>query len=140
MPAREGTAIAPVTFLNGVKVEGAGGAVSPRDRGLTLADGLFETMRVRRGRVFQLRQHVERTHRGLVTLRIDAPPALDRRVTEAVDAAELEEASVRLTVTRGAGGAGLVIARDTEPTVIVTVSPMPVVPATVYEQGLSAHV
>lgn len=140
MPARERTAAAPVTFLNGVKVDGAGAGVSPRDRGLTLADGLFETMRVRRGRVFQLRQHIERIDRGLLTLRIDAPPALERRVTEAVDAVGLEEASVRLTVTRGVGGAGLVIARDTAPTVIVTVGAMPVFPASVYEQGLSAHV
>jgi len=140
MPAREGTAIAPVTFLNGVKVEGAGGAVSPRDRGLTLADGLFETMRVRRGHVFQLRQHVERIYRGLLTLRIDAPPELDRRVTEVVDAAGLDEASVRLTVTRGVGGSGLVVARDIPPTVIVTVGPMPVFPGSVYERGLSAHV
>ena len=140
MPAREGIAVAPVTFLNGVKVEGAGAAVSPRDRGLTLADGLFETMRVRRGRVFQLRQHLERIYRGLLTLRIDAPPELDRRVIQAVDAAGLDDASVRLTVTRGVGGGGLVVARDTPPTVIVTVGAMPVFPVTVYEQGLSAHV
>ena len=140
MPARERTVAAPVTFLNGVRVDSAGAVVSPRDRGLTLADGLFETMRVRRGRVFQLREHVERIHRGLLTLRIDAPPTLDRRVGDAVDAAGLNEASVRLTVTRGVGGAGLVIARETTPTVIVTVSPMPVFPASVYEQGLSAYV
>jgi len=140
MPAREGTAVAPVTFLNGVKVEGAGAAVSPRDRGLTLADGLFETMRVRGGHVFQLQQHVERIHRGLLTLRIDAPPELDRRVIQAVDAAGLDDASVRLTVTRGVGGGGLVVARDTPPTVIVTVGAMPVFPVSVYEQGLSAHV
>jgi branched-chain amino acid aminotransferase len=140
MPAREGIAVASVTFLNGVKVEGAGAAVSPRDRGLTLADGLFETMRVRRGRVFQLRQHVDRMHRGLLTLRIDAPPELDRCVTDAVVAAGLDEASVRLTVTRGVGGAGLLVAREIPPTVIVTVGAMPVFPVSVYEQGMSAHV
>ena len=140
MPARERTAAAPVTFLNGVKVDGAGAVVSPRDRGLMLADGLFETLRVRHGRVFQLRQHIERIHGGLLTLRIEAPPVLERRVTDAVDAAGLDEASVRLTVTRGVGGAGLVIPPETAPTVIVTVSPKPVFPASVYEQGLSAHV
>jgi branched-chain amino acid aminotransferase len=73
-------------------------------------------------------------------LRIDAPPELDRRVTEAVDAAGLDDASVRLTVTRGLGSGGLVVARDTLPTIIVTVGVMPVFPVSVYEQGLSAHV
>src|SRR6187551_250294 len=103
MPAREETAVGPVTFLDGVKVEDASGFVSPRDRGLTLADGLFETMRVRRGCVFQLRQHVDRIHRGLRTLQIPLPPGLEGRVTAAVEAAGLADAAVRLTVTRGIG-------------------------------------
>jgi branched-chain amino acid aminotransferase len=139
MPAREETAAGPVTFLDGVKVEDGGAAVSPRDRGLTLADGLFETMRVRRGRVFQLRQHIDRIHRGLAVLRIGVSSDLERRVTAAVDAVGLEDASARLTVTRGVGGIGLGVARDVA-TVIVTVGPMPAFPSSVYEQGLSAHV
>ena len=140
MAAREQTAAGPVTFLDGVKVNDGGAGVSPRDRGLTLADGLFETMRVRRGRVFQLRQHIDRIHRGLTVLRIGVPSELERRVTTAVDAVGLEDASVRLTVTRGVGGSGLGVARDVAATVIVTVGPMPAFPSSVYEQGLSAYV
>jgi branched-chain amino acid aminotransferase len=140
MPAREETAAGPVTFLDGVKVDDGRAGVSPRDRGLTLADGLFETMRVRGGRVFQLRQHIDRIHRGLAVLRIGVPSDLERRVTTAVAAVALEDASVRLTVTRGVGGSGLGVARDVAATVIVTVGPMPAFPSSVYEQGLSARV
>jgi branched-chain amino acid aminotransferase len=139
MPAREETAAAPVTFIDGVKASAVGG-VSPRDRGLTLADGLFETMRARHGRVFQLQQHIDRLHYGLRTLRIDAPPALATQVADAVQGAGISDASVRLTVTRGVGGAGLVVAPDARPTVIVTVAPLPAFPARVYEEGLTAHV
>jgi branched-chain amino acid aminotransferase len=140
MAAREETAAGPVTFLDGVKVEDASGGVSPRDRGLTLADGLFETMRVRRGRVFQLRQHIDRIHGGLRTLQIPQPPGLEGRVTAAVEAAGLADAAVRLTVTRGVGGSGLAVARNIPPTVIVTVAPMPAFPSHMYEEGLSARV
>ena len=140
MPAREQTAAGPVTFLDGVKLDDGGARLSPRDRGLTLADGLFETMRVRSGRVFQLRQHIDRIHRGLAVLRIGVPFELERRVTSAVEAVGREDASVRLTVTRGVGGSGLAVAPDMAATVIVTVAPMPAFPSSVYEQGLSAHV
>jgi len=140
MPAREETVAGPVTFLNGVKVDDAIDGVSPRDRGLTLADGLFETMRVRSGRVFQLRQHLGRIQRGLAVLRIAEPLQLERCVTTAVEAAGREDASVRLTVTRGVGGGGLGVAGGVAATVIVTVGPMPVFPSSLYEQGLSAHV
>ena len=50
------------------------------------------------------------------------------------------DASIRLTVTRGIGPAGVPPPDDPHPTVIVAVNPLPVFPAAIYDVGLTAHV
>jgi 4-amino-4-deoxychorismate lyase len=73
-----------------------------RDRGLQYGDGVFETMRVRRGRVRLLDYHLERLFAGCRRLMLagPAPPAL-RRELERI-AATRGEAVLKLIVTRGA--------------------------------------
>jgi branched-chain amino acid aminotransferase len=114
--------------------------VSARDRGFTLADGLFETMRVRNGRIFRLDRHLARLAAGLIALRIPTVSTLDRWVQQAVDAARPVDGSVRLTVTRGISAGGLAPPVDARPTVVVAVGPMPAFAPAIYESGLSAHV
>lgn len=128
-----------VIWVNGARQETGSSGLSPRDRGFTLADGVFETMRVRRGQVFRLDRHLARLSAALRRLGIDQPPALREGVAAAVAAVPNREASLRLTVSRGVGAGGLAPV-DTEPTVVLTLAPMPVVPARVYIEGLSAHV
>ena len=74
-----------------------------RDRGFTLADGVFETMRVRNGRVFRLDRHLSRLADALARLSIPASPDLKDWLLAAVRASSPDDASVRLTVTRGVG-------------------------------------
>jgi len=133
-------AFEPVTFINGDGSPSDSAHVSVRDRGLTLADGVFETMRLRHGRVFQLEQHVARLEAALVALRIPVPRDIRRWVADGVRAAGANDASVRLTVTRGVGPAGLAPPGRPRPTVLVSVSPMPTFASSVYAEGLRAHV
>ncbi len=132
--------IAPQVWINGVSQPADGPHISVRDRGVTLADGLFETMRTRQGQVFRLGHHLARLRAGLTALDFPVPDSLERHVLDAVRAAGTGEASVRLTVTRGVGPAGLAPPVDTRPTVIVVVVPMPAFPDTLYRDGLAAHV
>jgi branched-chain amino acid aminotransferase len=102
--------------------------VSIADRGLLLGDGLFETMVVRNGQVFDLDAHLERLASGLGVLGF----------VQAVDLAKLRagiacyvasegaaRAVLRVTVTRGAGPRGLVPPEAPRPTIFMTLSPMP---------------
>jgi len=132
--------IAPQVWINGVSQPADGPHLSVRDRGVTLADGLFETMRTRNGRVFRLAHHLARLTAGLAALDFPLPPGLERQVLDAVGAAGTGDASIRLTVTRGVGPAGLAPPVDTRPTVIVAVVPMPAFPDALYGDGLTAHV
>ncbi len=130
----------PGLWVNGVRQVDGALHLSADDRGLLLADGAFETMRARGGRVFRLDEHLARLQRALDLLAIPAPAGLRDWVRRAAGDGGSEEVGVRLTVTRGAGPAGLAPPVDAHPVVIVSVRPFPVVPAAARRDGLRAHV
>jgi branched-chain amino acid aminotransferase len=127
-------------WVNGEPVAPDAAGISPRDRGLTLADGLFETLLVHRGRAFRLDQHLDRLGRGLGVLQIPERPELRDWVVDAARHSTVEAASVRVTVTRGPGAAGVAPPATAAPTVIVTLSAMPPFPFDIHRLGLSAEV
>ena len=127
-------------WVNGERRALDGLHLSARDRGLTLADGLFETMRLHGGTVFRLERHLARLERGLAALGIPVRPELRQWVLDAAGATPDGEAAIRLTVTRGVGAAGVAPPATPSPTVIVAVNPRPTIPPAVYEEGLTAHV
>ena len=132
----------PLVWVDGERRPPHAAHVSAFDRGLTLADGVFETMRVAGGVVFRLDRHLARLGGALAALEIGPAPDVRGAVLAAVRDAGAGDAAVRLTVTRGAGaGAGVAPpARPAAPTVVVAVQPMPDFPARVYAEGLAAHV
>ena len=91
------------------------------DRGLTLADGLFETLLVVDGRPFRRAAHLERMLAGAAALAL--PIGRDRLEADLdllLAALGPGEAVVRLTLTRGPGGRGLTRPANATPTVLVT--------------------
>ena len=77
-----------------------------RDRGLQYGDGVFETMRVRRGRVRLIDYHVERLERSCRQLGIAGPSLRTLRQELARIAAPRREGVLKLIVTRGPGARG----------------------------------
>lgn len=128
-----------IVWVDGERLPSEGAHVSARDRGLTLADGVFETMRAHNGTVFRLDHHLTRIEGALRLLAIPAPAELRDWVDTAIRGAHAPDASVRLTVTRGVGPGGLTVPAEQIPTVIVTVAPPPAFGAAMYETGLTAQ-
>jgi branched-chain amino acid aminotransferase len=93
------------------KVVDAGEARLPvTDHGLLYGDGVFEGIRVFRGNVFRLDDHLARLSAGAKALALELPGGLDRIreiVLETVRAYGEPEAYVRLVVTRGEGALGV---------------------------------
>lgn len=129
-----------VVWVDGRRLPFEGAHVSARDRGFTLADGVFETMKTRAGKVFRLDQHLTRIEGALRALAIPVPTELREWVDSAIDAAHVPEASIRLTITRGVAPGGVVPPADPTPTVVVTVAPPPAFGPSIYEHGLTARV
>src|SRR3954454_717064 len=117
----------PAVFVNGEQMPEGSSTLSPRDRGLTLADGLFETMRVRGGTVFRLEHHLARLSEGLRIMAIAEPADLRRWLGQALDHAGADDASLQLTVTRGPGPGGLAPPAIARPTAVIVIAPMPAV-------------
>lgn len=85
--------------------------IPPDDRGLTLGDGLFETVLARSGQLIDWQAHLQRMTAGCQVLGLPAPDPLEaeRLAREALASGDLGEsrAAVRLTLTAGSGGRGL---------------------------------
>lgn len=114
-------------WLNGVQRLDDEPLLSPLDRGFTLADGLFETMRARGGTVFRLDAHLDRLHAGARVLGIPIPPGMRDHVAAAARTAftnGYDHASVRLTVSRGPAPPGLAPPPHPAPTIALTISPL----------------
>lgn len=129
-----------IVWVDGKRFPPEGAHISARDRGFTLADGVFETMKARNGKVFHLDRHLMRIDGALRTLGIPQPPELRDWVDTAIRAAHVADATIRLTVSRGVAAGGVGVPSDPVPTVVVTVAPPPAFGAAIYETGLTAHV
>ncbi|GAB6855142.1 aminotransferase class IV [Asaia astilbis] len=103
-------------------------AIDPSDRGFLLGDGVFETMRLSRGRIRRLEAHLARLAEGATLLQIPLPPVdrLRASLEALIEANGLQSGSLRLTLTRGPGPRGLLPAAKTSPTLLITqASPAP---------------
>ncbi len=104
--------------------------IDPTDRGFLLADGLFETMRARDGRILRLDRHWARLAHGAALLGIPLPldsaglAAAARELLLANGFAR-GEAALRLTLTRGPGPRGLAPPEPASPTLLLLAFPAP---------------
>ncbi len=115
-----------LAWVNGRLVGESEPSLSLLERGLTLGDGVFETMLAAGTKLFRPAEHLERLAQGASLLAIDLPPAehLLAAMQDTLGANHLSAAVVRLTVSRGPDpGRGLDVCSDVAPTVIVRVSP-----------------
>jgi branched-subunit amino acid aminotransferase/4-amino-4-deoxychorismate lyase len=133
-------------YLNGQMLDAADASVSVEDAGFQHAVGLFETMIASRGRVFRIRQHLERLQQSARDLGLAREldlDSLEHAVRQTIEHNELSEARVRLTVTAGAisllrkdasPGSG----QPPQPTVLVAAQPPTRYDPAYFENGVMA--
>lgn len=97
-------------------------AIAADDRGLLLADGVFDTALVLGGRVFRADDHLDRLIDAAATLEIPASRSDIARAMTALASRQVN-GSIRLTLTRGPGPRGLGFPPDPRPTLIGTSAP-----------------
>ena len=133
---------ARLLWVNGKLLPVGRAALDPRDRGFTLGDGLFETMRARGGAVLRIERHLSRLRAGAAVLGLSPLPK-DEELADAIArtlaANELAEAAVRLTVSRGVPERrGLLPEPEPRPSVVVHAEPFAGYPDELYVRGLRA--
>src|SRR3954466_11495710 len=133
--------MAPTTkvYINGLLYDKADAKISVYDHGLLYGDGVFEGIRIYAGRVFRLREHIDRLYESARHIYLEIPLSREQ-MTEAVrgtvKANAKQDGYIRLVVTRGAGTLGLDPGKTSHPQVIVIVDDISLYPARSYEEGL----
>ena len=112
----------PMVWLDGRLVPEQEASVSVFDHGLTVGDGVFETLRATAGAPFAIRRHLARLRRSASGLGLEVPftdDELRTAISAVLGTHDLPMARVRLTLTggrsllgsdRGGGTATMVIA------------------------------
>ncbi|WP_240902163.1 aminodeoxychorismate lyase [Wenzhouxiangella sp. XN24] len=101
-------------------------AVPATDRGLNYGDGLFETLRLHRGRVCLLDRHLHRLRAGCVRLALPYPgDGVLREDIERLAGEQAGDAVLRLVLTRGDGGRGYTPPAQAQGRRIVALHPLP---------------
>src|SRR5215510_11776038 len=119
-------------FLNGRILPDTEAVVPISDRGLLYGDGLFETLRVQRGRPLWWERHWSRLQEGAAFLRIPLEWSAAELGAIALQLARdngLPEAVLRLLLTRGSGPRGYSPAAARQPTLAMTLHPCSPPPA-----------
>lgn len=126
-------------MIDGRLVSPAAARVSVFDRGFLYGDSVFETIRTYRGRLFALDEHLRRLEQSATRVFIALPvtlPALAAELETAVRASGIEEAYVRVVVTRGSGELGLTPSEGLAPLRVAMVLPLVPSPPAAYERGV----
>jgi branched-chain amino acid aminotransferase len=129
----------PLVWVNGRLVPKNEAVVSVYDHGLLYGDGVFEGIRVYRGRIFKCQSHLERLYRCAEKIHLRVPVAPDQMVQiqrDCIAANRITEGYIRLVVTRGYGTLGLDPRKCPVPGVICIADQINLYPPEFYETGM----
>jgi branched-chain amino acid aminotransferase len=127
-------------YINGKLYDKADAKISVYDHGLLYGDGVFEGIRIYNGKIFRLKQHIDRLYESARSIHLEIPMSKEQ-MTEAMlhtvqAAGKRGDGYIRALVTRGAGSLGLDPRKTTDPQVIIIVDDVSLYPREVYESGL----
>ena len=100
----------PLIYVNGKFCRKSEAVISVFDHGLLYGDGIFETLRSYRGQILFLSRHLERllSSAAAISLKIDrTPEQIAQILYQTLEQNRLQDAYIRISVTRGKGEIGL---------------------------------
>lgn len=129
-------------YLNGELVDEEQARVSVFDHGYLYGDGIFEGIRAYNGRVFRLDEHIDRLYSSAKTIMLDIPlnqQEMEKAILKTIRANELEDAYIRVVISRGVGDLGLDPRKCPDPTIVIIASDIELYDEKLYEKGLKVR-
>ncbi len=126
-------------YIDGKYLAERDAKVSVFDHGLLYGDGIFEGIRAYNGRVFKLKEHIDRLFCSAKSILLKIPmnhAAMMAAVVETCRQNRVRDGYIRLVVTRGVGTLGLNPNRCKNPSVIIIAGKIQLYPAELYERGM----
>jgi branched-chain amino acid aminotransferase len=126
-------------YIDGKFYDQRNAKISVFDHGLLYGDGIFEGIRAYNGRVFKLKEHIDRLFQSARSILLEVPMThaeIMMTVLETCRRNRIRDGYIRLVVTRGAGTLGLNPNRCKDPSVIIIAGKIQLYPAELYQQGM----
>jgi len=130
--------MAETVYVNGSLVPAEEARISVFDHGFLYGYGLFETMRAYNGKIFLLERHISRLCRSAATVGLGANLDKDNiagACIQTLEANNLKDARLRLTITGGEADAFPWAAKGIAPTVVIEAKPYTPASAEKYARG-----
>jgi len=126
-------------YIDGKYYDEQHAKISVFDHGLLYGDGVFEGIRAYNGRVFRLKEHIDRLYCSAKAILMNIPMS-PQQMMKAVIATcrqnKVRDGYIRLVVTRGIGTLGLNPNRCKNPSVIIIAGKIQLYPEELYRQGM----
>src|SRR5687768_17155976 len=126
-------------YIDGQYFDEGNAKISVFDHGLLYGDGIFEGIRAYNGRVFKLKEHIDRLFYSAKAILLTIPMTHKQvcdAVVETCRQNKIRDGYIRLVVTRGIGGLGLNPNKCKQPSVIVIADKIQLYPPEMYERGM----
>jgi branched-chain amino acid aminotransferase len=114
--------------------------VSVFDHGFLYGDGVFEGIRVYEGNIFRLDPHLDRLYESAQTIALEIPMSreeLTQATVATVAGSGLQDAYIRLVVSRGRGDLGIDPGNCPKPTVVIIAGSIRLYPDEMYRKGIA---
>jgi branched-chain amino acid aminotransferase len=126
-------------YIDGKLYDKEDAKISVYDHGLLYGDGVFEGIRSYAGKVFRLKQHLDRLWNSAKAIWLEIPMSQDamaKAIQDTLATNGILDGYIRLVVTRGVGTLGLDPNRCSQPQVIIITDKITLYPDELYEKGL----
>jgi len=126
--------------INGEYFDKEKAKISVFDHGLLYGDGVFEGIRSYGRLVFKLNEHIDRLYESAHAIMLDIGISKKDMIKAVVDTLkfnDLDDAYIRLIVTRGVGDLGLDPRKCKAPSIIIITDKIQLYPEKLYKDGLS---
>src|SRR5256885_6087419 len=126
-------------FINGKYLSQRDAKISVFDHGLLYGDGIFEGIRAYNGRVFKLKEHIDRLFYSAKGILLAIPMShgdIMKAVVETCRRNRIRDGYIRLLVTRGVGTLGLNPNRCKNPSVVIIADKIQLYPPELYQRGM----
>jgi len=126
-------------YINGEFFDKDNAKISVFDHGFLYGDGVFEGIRSYAGKVFRHQEHIDRLYESALAIALTIPMTKEemmKAVEETLKVNNLQDAYIRLIVSRGVGTLGLDPNKCPNPSVIIITDHIALYPQELYENGL----
>jgi len=127
-------------YINGELIAKEDAKISVFDHGFLYGDGVFEGIRSYGGKVFKMKEHIDRLYNSAAAIELTIPMSKEEyaaAIEDTLKANNLKDAYIRAVVSRGVGTLGLNPRICEHAAVVIITDTIALYPQELYENGLA---